>query len=52
MTLTIERLAQNLSIYGQGAHFFAGGYCPGCLGICCHRVGGGKLGQRAQYLLY
>ena len=35
-----------------GCPFFAGGYCPGCLGICCHRVGGGKLGQRARYSLY
>ena len=35
-----------------GCPFFAGGYCPGCLGICHHQVGGGKLGQRAQYSLY
>ena len=35
-----------------GCLFFAGGYCPGCLGIFRHRVGGGKLGQHAQYLLY
>ena len=35
-----------------GCPFFAGGYCLGCLGICRHRVGGGKLGQRARYLLY
>ena len=36
----------------SGCPFFAGGYCLGCLGICRHRVGGGKLGQRAQYSLY
>ena len=35
-----------------GCPSFAGGYCPGCLGICCHWVGGGKLGQCAWYSLY
>ena len=40
MTLPVEKLARNLLICGQGACFLRRGCCPGCPGICRHRVVG------------
>ena len=39
-TLPVEKPARNLLICGQGTCFLRQGCCPGCPGICRHRVVG------------